>query len=72
MTHTVAAPARVPFAVVGRATNGRPRTTYRLAPSPAGDAAYRRLAAAILGLDVATLASELRSARLSVSTRIAA
>ena len=31
--------------------------------NPARDAAYRRLAATIVGLDVATLAAELRAAR---------
>jgi hypothetical protein len=36
----------------------------RAQDDPARMAAYRRLAAAILGLDVATLARELRSARL--------
>jgi hypothetical protein len=51
--------------VVGRDANGQPRT-YRLAPA-ASDAAYRRLTAAILGLDVATLADELRAARRSVA-----
>jgi hypothetical protein len=51
--------------VVSRGPNGQPRT-YRLA-APATDAAYRRLTAAILGLDVATLADELRSARRSVA-----
>jgi sugar (pentulose or hexulose) kinase len=49
--------------VIGRTSNGQPRT-YRLSPSSAQNAAYRQLAAAILGLDVATLASELRSMRL--------
>jgi hypothetical protein len=48
--------------VVSRGGNGQPRT-YRLSPKPAQQAAYRRLAAAILGLDVATLADELRAAR---------
>ena len=38
----------------------------RVQDDPARKAAYRRLAAAILGLDVATLASELRSARLEI------
>ena len=49
--------------------NGQPRT-YRLAP--ARHAAYRRLALAILGLDVATLAHELSAARRHVLTTIAA
>ena len=53
--------------VVGCSVNGQPRT-YRLAPSSAQAPAYRRLAAAILGLDVASLAVELRSARLSATT----
>jgi hypothetical protein len=54
-----------PHSVVARAANGQPRT-LRLAP-PARDAAYRRLTVAILGLDVASLAAELRSARRSVA-----
>jgi hypothetical protein len=57
--------------VVGR-TNARLPRTYRLeepagrrrAPDPAIKAAYRRLAAAMLGVDVASLAADLRSARL--------
>lgn len=55
--------------VIGRAANGQPRT-YRLSPANR-HAAYRRLAVAILGLDVATLADELRSARRSVLARAA-
>ncbi len=55
--------------VVARGANGQPRT-YRLATSSAQNTAYRRLAAAILGLDVATLADELRSARNSATQRI--
>jgi len=47
--------------VVACSANGQPRT-YRLSPQPAQQVAYRRLALAILGLDVATLANELRSA----------
>jgi hypothetical protein len=47
--------------VIGRTAAGQPRT-YRLA-QPAREAAYRRLAIAILGLDVRTLTSELQSAR---------
>lgn len=50
------------LSVLARGSNGQPRT-YRLAPSPAQASAYRRLAVAILGLDVATLADHLRSAR---------
>lgn len=49
-------------AVIGRGPAGRPRT-YRLAPPRSRQAAYRRLAVAILGLDVAALAHGLRSAR---------
>jgi hypothetical protein len=51
------------LAIVGRSDGGRPRT-YRVTRSNrtrGRDAAYRRLAAAILGLDVAYLASELSS-----------
>jgi hypothetical protein len=48
--------------VVARAANGQPRT-YRLSPRPTQQAAYRRLALAIIGLDVASLADELRAAR---------
>jgi hypothetical protein len=54
-------PAR-PRRVIAREANGQPRT-YRLAPRPAQQAAYRRLAVAILGLDVSHLAAELRAAR---------
>jgi hypothetical protein len=35
----------------------------RLSPQPTQQAAYRRLALAILGLDVTTLANELRAGR---------
>jgi len=55
--------------VVARGANGQPRT-YRLATSSTQNTAYWRLALAILGLDVATLADELRSARNSASARI--
>jgi hypothetical protein len=48
--------------VVDQGPNGQPRTS-RLSPEPAQQAAYRRLALAILGLDVASLAHELRTAR---------
>ena len=48
--------------VIARGANGQPRT-YRLSPRPAQQAAYRRLALAILGLDVASLADDLRAAR---------
>jgi hypothetical protein len=49
--------------VIGRCSTGQPRT-YRLARSNARDAAYRRLAVAVLGLDIRTLARELRAARV--------
>jgi hypothetical protein len=48
--------------VVAHGPGGQPRT-HRLVPAPAREAAYRRLAAAILGLDVNSLAAELRAAR---------
>jgi hypothetical protein len=50
------------LSVVSRDAHGQART-YRLAHTPAQHAAYRRLAVAILGLDVATLAAELRGAQ---------
>jgi hypothetical protein len=53
------------LSVVACGANGQPRT-YRLSPARAQQAAYRRLALAILGLDVAFLADELRSARRHV------
>jgi hypothetical protein len=55
--------------VVARAANGQPRT-YRLATSSTQNTAYRRLALAILGLDVATLADQLRTTRNSATARI--
>jgi len=55
--------------VVARGANGQPRT-YRLATSSTQNTAYRRLALAILGLDVATLADELRSGRNSAPARV--
>jgi hypothetical protein len=57
--------------VVWRSSRGRPlsaRATRRpstLRVSASRDAAYRRFTATVLGLDVATLAAELRAARLS-------
>ena len=54
------------LAIVGQSDGGRART-YRLNRSnhsPKREAAYRRLAAAILGLDVAHLAQELSSSRV--------
>ena len=55
--------------VVARGANGQPRT-YRLATSSAQNNAYRRLALAILRLDVATLADQLRTGRNSAPGRI--
>lgn len=46
--------------VMTRHSNGQPRT-LRLVRNPAQQAAYRRLAVTILGLDVAGLALSLRS-----------
>jgi hypothetical protein len=59
------------LAIVRRSAIGAPRT-YRVRRSSAGveparNAAYRRLAAAVLGLDVPTIAAELRSARVLAS-----
>lgn len=48
--------------VVVSGPNGQPRT-FRLIPTESQHAAYRRLVLAILGLDVATLTHELRTAR---------
>jgi hypothetical protein len=59
--HSMSRPDRTRLRVVGRQANGLPRT-YRLQHA-SKSAAYRRLAVAILGLDVATLAAELRSSR---------
>ena len=61
MTHQ---PTSRPRRVIACEPNGTPRT-YRLAPAQRA-AAYRRLAVAILGLDVESLASELRSARRGI------
>jgi hypothetical protein len=47
---------------VARNAAGQPRT-YRLQRPSTRKAAYRRLAIAILGLDVPTLTSELRAGR---------
>ncbi len=52
--------------VVACGANGQPRT-YRLDPRPAQQAAYRRLAVAILGLDVRHLAAELRTVRAEIT-----
>src|SRR3989442_2685494 len=55
-----------PRSVVACGANGQPRT-YRLDPRPGPQAAYRRLAMAILGLDVRHLAAELRTARAEIA-----
>jgi hypothetical protein len=47
-------------------TNGQPRT-FRLGRARSRLGAYRRLAASILGLDVESLAAELRAARRAVA-----
>jgi hypothetical protein len=55
------------LAIVGRSSAALP-PTFRLERLPTGrDAAYRGLAAVILRLDVASLGSELRAARLGLS-----
>jgi hypothetical protein len=63
---TTTSPGLRQLAVVGRSTAGQPRT-FRLElagrPAASRDAAYRRLAVHILGLDVPTLARGLRTAR---------
>jgi hypothetical protein len=46
--------------VVAYAANGQPRT-FRLVRARSRAAAYRRLAVAIIGLDVESLAAELRA-----------
>lgn len=55
------------LAIIGRSPSGQPRT-FRLEradrPASSRDAGYRRLVAAIVGLDVPSLALELRAARL--------
>ena len=50
--------------VVARGANGQPRT-YRL--DATRQAAYRRLAVTILGLDVSHLAAELRTVRAEIT-----
>jgi hypothetical protein len=47
---------------------GQPRS-FRLAPTQRHDAAYRRLALAMLGLDVATLTYALQSARRATTVQ---
>jgi hypothetical protein len=58
--------------IVGRSANGLPRTYRRGSLHASRTAAYRRLAAAILSLDVPTLTHELRSRRIYSSTARAA
>ena len=53
---------------IGYDTAGRPRT-YRVPRPLSRDAAHRRLAITILGLDVQTLALDLRNRRLGAGTR---
>jgi hypothetical protein len=54
------------LAVIGRSTTGQPRTypVETVADQVSRAAAYRRLAATVMGVDVATLALELRAKRL--------
>jgi hypothetical protein len=51
--------------IVGRSSAGQPRTFRRTRAHYNRDAAYRRLVGVILGLDVPTLAAELRGKRLA-------
>ena len=67
---TVAEECPRQLSVVGRQSSGQPRT-YRLAPSSSQRTAYRRLALAILGLDVATLGEQLRSTRKASLAQVA-
>jgi hypothetical protein len=59
---TPADPAARPRQVVALDLHHQPRT-YRLSPQLTYPAAYRRLALTILGLDLATLVEDLRTAR---------
>jgi hypothetical protein len=54
---------------ITRDTAGQPRT-YRLGRRGARDVGYRRLAIMILGLDVASLAAELRKTRRALSVSL--
>ena len=56
--------------VIARDASGQPRT-FRLVPTTNQHTAYRRLAVAIVRLDVASLAAELRSARRATLARAA-
>jgi hypothetical protein len=58
-----AAPARN-LTIVGRSLAGPPRTFRLERHSASPDAAYRRLATAILRLDVTSLGNDLRAHRL--------
>ena len=55
------------LAIVACSPTGRPRTFRLERPSQSSDAAYRRLASAIVRLDVASLATELRTKRLGLN-----
>ena len=57
-------------AVIACGPQGQPRT-YRLAPAPTRRLGYRRLAVAILGLDVASLAAQLHIGRQPLLARAA-
>ena len=54
------------LSAIGRSNSGQVRT-YRVGRTPAHNAAYRRLAVAILGLDVAFLADELKASRAELT-----
>jgi hypothetical protein len=54
------------LSAIGRWNSGQVRT-YRVSHTPAHNAAYRRLAAAILGLDVAFLANDLKGSRAELA-----
>ena len=58
--------------IVGRSPVGHTRTFQFEHRSASRDAAYRRLATVLLGLDVASLSRELRAARLGLSLARAA
>jgi hypothetical protein len=68
MTSTLASRRLAP---IGRTAGGQPRTFRlepRICPASSRQVAYRRLALAILGLDVSTLALELRAVRRESGT----
>jgi hypothetical protein len=64
-------PTHRTLTLVASERNGQART-YRLSPNQSQQVAYRRLAVAILGLDVATLGDQLRSARRATFANVAA